>query len=57
MSKGFIPMMITTLGAVGVYYYWSVVLGLNDIAGMVIGVAVAVIISALLARLKKSKKK
>lgn len=56
MSKGFIPMMTTTLGAVGIYYYWSVVLGLNDTAGIVIGVAVAIIISALFARLKKKRK-
>ncbi len=56
MSKGFIPMMITTLGAVGIYYYWSMVLKLNDTAGMVLGVLSAVIISALFVRLKKKRK-
>ena len=55
MSKGLIPMMITCIGAVSFYYYWSVVLGLNDTAGMALGIAVAVFLSALFARSKKKK--
>jgi uncharacterized membrane protein (DUF106 family) len=57
MSKGFIPMLITCVGAIIVYYYWSIVLGLNDNAGMALGIAMAVILSALFAKSKKKKGK
>ncbi len=48
--------MATTLGAVGVYYLWSAVLGLNDTAGMALGVSAGIVLSALFARMKGKKK-
>ncbi len=46
-------MLATTLGAVGVYYFWSVVMGLNDTAGMALGVSAGIALSVLFARMKK----
>lgn len=54
-KKKHLTMIVTALGAVGIYYYWSVVLGLNDNAGMALGVAGAVVLSALFAKLRKKK--
>ncbi|SHF11726.1 hypothetical protein SAMN02745218_01495 [Desulfofundulus australicus DSM 11792] len=48
-------MMLTVTAAVGVYYYWSVTLGLNDSAGMALGVGTAVVLSALFARFRPKK--
>ncbi|MDK2888713.1 MAG: hypothetical protein PWP72_1591 [Thermoanaerobacter sp.] len=55
MSRSFLPMMLTVTAAVGVYYYWSVTLGLNDSAGMALGVGTAVLLSALFARFRPKK--
>lgn len=49
-------MLATTLGAVGVYYLWSMVLGLNDTAGMALGISAGIVLSVLFARMKEKKK-
>lgn len=56
MSKGFLPMIVTTAGAVGVYYLWSVKLGFNDTAGVLLGIAVAIILSVIFTKFKNGEK-
>ncbi|MBE3587473.1 MAG: hypothetical protein IMW93_02750 [Thermoanaerobacteraceae bacterium] len=46
-------MMLTVVTAVGVYYFWSVILELNDNTGMILGVGTAVLLSALFTRLRR----
>lgn len=46
-------MMLTVAGSVGVYYLWSVQLGLNDNLGMVLGVITAILLSALFSRFRR----
>lgn len=56
MSKGFLPMLVTTVGAVGVYYLWSVILHYNDTAGILLGIAAAIILSAVFTKFKNREK-
>lgn len=55
MRSGTVYMFLTTTAAVTVYYYWSVVLQLNDTLGMFLGVTTAVILSGLFTRRQRRK--
>ncbi len=57
MSKGFLPLLITVFIAVGVYYLWAVFLQFNSTIGMIVGIAVALIVSILFAIQKEKNKK
>ncbi len=55
MRAGMLPMLATVLSAVGVYYFWAVVLRLDNTVGTVLGMLTAVLASAYFARRKKGK--
>lgn len=56
MSKGFLPMMVTTVGSVAVYYLWSIKLGYNDTAGILLGITTAIILSVIFTKYKNRGK-
>lgn len=54
MSKSFLPMMCTVVGAVGTYYLFAVKWGLGNNIGTVAGIIAAVVLSAAFTRLKRN---
>ena len=53
MSRVIFDSLITVGLSVGIYYLWSIYLGLNDNIGIALGITTAVLVSAFFTKMKK----
>lgn len=55
MSRGILPMAITVVLSLGVYYLWSVVMNRSENVGVVLGLITSILVSLFFARIKKRR--